>query len=130
MEISYGIMCRRKRQKKPPFNLPPFLWRAPHNAYNLTKTKYFINVSAHYLVQHPQEAPPWRRIHEQKEDTKCENVRVALPSCARVLAGERLRTDDRQSANARRTRSQPVPASHSRKRGPPTARAVQLEWRA
>src|SRR5882762_6399963 len=29
MEISYGIMCRRKRQKKPPFNLPPFLWRAP-----------------------------------------------------------------------------------------------------
>ena len=29
MEISYGIICRRKRQKKAAFNLPPFLWRAP-----------------------------------------------------------------------------------------------------
>ncbi len=35
MEISYGIMCRRKRQKKPPFNLPPFLWRAPKNGLRL-----------------------------------------------------------------------------------------------
>src|SRR6266481_274357 len=41
MEISYGIMCRRKRQKKPPFNLPPFLWRAPPGRFQLAFESFF-----------------------------------------------------------------------------------------
>src|SRR5258706_9109257 len=76
MEISYGIMCRRNRQKKPPFNLPPFLWRAPCPIRPIAEQALWCN--------NPQR-------YEISDDPR---KQLRSPRCLRIVSGHReLSTD-------------------------------------
>jgi hypothetical protein len=55
------------------------------------------NQLCHYdssLLNRAGSQPLLKENHEQKEDTKCKTVRIVLPSCAHIVAGERLRTNN------------------------------------